>query len=374
MKQEENPKNSLRRSRAKTHMGNLNLIVVLGFATAFAGMSCSANDSPTVSAETTLILDATASNSSPGFNKYLYSFPLNAPALLAGLTGSISMTSHGQNFAEALIAIHCLPPGNAYPRNGEEYATYPEIGTHYPAMQAVAQFIIKQPSGCSASSIPINLALPAGIPVGGCLVVTLDGSVLQSGGAFTMSSHLTAHFRPTSSTIPAARVVPLDDEFCFGRPDGGELATTHTSPQTAFMHVVPITQTGELLALYGDVSDSAFGPAFGPPVGPGPWAVTNDYYIYHHCALPAGMSGSADFYASIPSDATKLYSLVLHGSGQVALQKAVYHAISGTILQPGDCLVHLIHMTGASDQGGIDAENQVFALVRPVGKAEANQK
>ena len=137
------------------------------------------------------------------------------------------------------------------------------------------------------------------------------------------------------------------------------------------MKVVPVQEAGTLLAVYGDISDSTFGPgsldSFGS--GPGPWAIANDYYVYHHCLLRPGLSGPSDFYATIPPDATKLDAVEMRGCGQVALQQPVYRAIPGVALRPGDCLVHLIHMTAASDQGGIDAENQVFALVQPDEKA-----
>jgi len=357
-------------------LNRVSLIAFLCCAVLFAAVKSRADDSipSPVGVPATISLEASAANTSPGFNKYLYSFPLPSPALLTGLSGSVSMTSHGQNFAEALISIQNIPPGKATPRNGEMYGTYKAISTHYPAMHRLAQFIIKQPSGVSAATIPVQLTLPAGIPVSGSLVVILDGSVLRSGGAFVMSSHLTAHLAPPSPNEPGANLVPLDDEFCFGRATGGERATTQTSPQAAFMQVVPVTKSWELLALYGDVSDSAFGGAFDGPVGAGPWAISNDYYVYHHCTLRAGMVGPSDFYASIPPDATKLYSLVMQGVGQVSLQQPVYHAITGTNLQPGDCLVHLVHLTQASNQGGIDAENQVFTLVRPIEATQAKQK
>jgi hypothetical protein len=312
-------------------------------------------------------LDCHARNSSPAFWKYLYSYPLDEPALLTGISGSIAMASRGQNFAEALISVHFIPAGNPAPVSGEMYDSYPDIARRYPAMKNLGNFIIKMPSGCSASTIPVDLRFPAGIPVNGSLVMILDGSVLRSGGTFSMSSHLAAHLAPMTAHIAQAQAIQLDDEFCFGRASGGEKATVKTSPDAAFAKVVPITQTGELLALYGDVSDSAFGPAFAGPVGNGPWAIANDYYVYHHCALRAGVRGPGDFYATIPADATKVGSVAFEGDGQASLQRAVYQGVSGVILQRGDCLVHLIHMTHASDQGGIDAENQIFALVRPVG-------
>jgi len=352
------------------------LIDSLCCALFFAAGKSSANDSISspIAAPATLSLQASATNTSPGFMKYLYTFPLPTPALLTGLTGSISMTSHGQNFAEALISIHEIPPGHPCPRNGEVYATYPAVSAHYPNMRSIAQFIIKMPSGVNAATIPIQITLPAGIPVSGSLVVTLDGSVLKSGGAFVMTSNLTAQVASPTSTESTVKPAALDDEFCFGRSSGGERATTKTSPDAAFMKVVPVTETEELLALYGDVSDSAFGPAFCPPVGPGHWTISNDYYVYHHCTLHAGVAGPSDFYATIPADAIHLDSIKMEGDGQVSLQQAVYQAVSGVVLHRGDCLVHLIHLNQASDQGGIDAENQVFALVRPVGKAEANPK
>ena len=345
------------------------LCSLIGCAVIFTSLKAGADDLAAVTAGVPSItsLTASASNTSPGFRKYLYSFPLASPALLAGLSGSISIASHGQGFSQALISVQCIPAGQPYPRDGEVYGTYGAIRTRYPSMQRLADFIIKQPAGSSLATLPIQLTLPAGIPVSGCLVVVLDGSVRLVGGAFTMSSHVAAHLVSPSPDRPAAKPLLLADEFCFARATGGQLATTQTSPHSAFIYVIPVTEPVTLLALYGDVSDSTFGPG-SPGAGPGSWAITNNYYVYHHCTLRAGIAGPADYYASIPSDATKLDSLAMQGTGQVSLQQPVYKPFSGTVLQPGDCLVHLVRMTGASDQGGIDAENQVFALIQPIAK------
>ena len=345
------------------------LVVILTCTIIFADPKAGANDSSPAPkpAPSIISLAASATNASPGFRKYLYSFPLASPALLIGLSGSISITSHGQGFSQALISIHYIPAGHDCPRDGEVYGTYSAIRARYPAMQPIADYIIKQPAGSSISTMPIQLTLPAGIPVSGCLVFVLDGSVRLVGGAFTMASHLNAHLVTPYLGAPAAKPVLLDDEFCFGRATGGQRATTQTSPQAAFMRVIPITEPMTLLALYGDVSDSTFGPG-SPSPGPGPWAVANDYYVYPHCTLRAGNAGLSDFYATIPANGAKLYSLAMQGSGQVTLQQPVFKAFTGMVLHPGDALVHLVRITHASDQGGIDAENQVFALVRPFEK------
>ena len=318
-------------------------------------------------ADTPASIDLTASahNVSPDFNKYLYTFPLAGPAILTGFSGSVAMRSQGQNFAEALISVHVLPPGARFPRDGEMVPTYPELSKRYPVMGNLLNLIVKMPSGRTASTLPVQIAFPAGVRVEGRLLLVLDGSVLISGGDFTMTSGLVAHLAPVASEPRPAKVVTLDDEFCFGRAGGGEIATVKTSPDAAMMGVTPIAEDGELIGLYGDVSDSAFGPAFAGPVGPGPWAISNDYYLYPRAALARGQHGPDDFYAKIPADATRLYSLPLPGTGQVSLQQVVVHPVAGIQVHRGDCLVHLIHMTAASDQGGIDAENQVYALVRP---------
>ena len=195
-----------------------------------------ADDSAPAAHATPLVLKLTAStaNASPGFQKFLYSFPLASPARLTGLSGSISITSKGQGFAQALVSVQSIPPGLAFPRPGEEYGSYATIRARYPAMKPLAHFIIKQPAGTNAATLPIELTFPAGLPVSGNLVIVLDGSVRRVGGAFTMSSDLAAHLSPLSSALPTAKVVLLDDEFCFGRPTGGQRGHHANRPAGGF--------------------------------------------------------------------------------------------------------------------------------------------
>jgi hypothetical protein len=116
--------------------------------------------------------------------------------------------------------------------------------------------------------LPTQFALPAAIPVKGCIFVILDGGVGGTGGALTLTSGMslayTAHQLSSSALI-----LGLDDEFCLGQSSGCQLATTNPSERTAFAKVRKILRPSTLKALYGNISDSALGPAgyAAPPTG-----------------------------------------------------------------------------------------------------------
>ncbi len=312
-------------------------------------------------ADTSVSLSASATNTSSTFYKYLYSFPVPAGTNLAGFSGSASITSGSKYFSEALISVHYMPAGSACPSNGEVYSSYTDIYAKYPGLASVADFILKQPVSGTVST-PTQFTFPVPLPATNCIVVILDGSILTYGGSFTMASNMVANFTTGTPPSPAPQVLGLDDEFCFDLGWGCQLYDPNVSSTDAFMRVSPVTSTSTLLALYGNLSDSAFSntaPYTPPPTGA--WSMQNDYYIYHNCGLPAGVSGPANYYASIPANAINLYSLAMQGTGMTVLQQPVFKAFSNTVLVPGDCLIHLVK-TNAN--GGIDAEDQVFVQVQ----------
>jgi hypothetical protein len=281
--------------------------------------------------------------------------------VLTALSGSVSILSEGQGFAEALFSVDDLPGGSSCPVSGASFGSYAEIRSHYPGLRTLARFIVKQPLGSRVSSMPTNVRLPKPVPVNRCLVVVLDGAVLRVGGPFTMSSNIVAHLASGSAADAPVSLLDLDDEFCFDRESGCELATLGASPEMAFMKVVPIKQSGVLLAVYGDISDSAFGWG-GSEAPKGRWTIDNVYYVYPKCSATEGLHGPDDYFAQIPQNARKLFSLRMTGRGQSALQQPVYQSLS-TALEVGDCLVHLVRLGAAQTLGGVDAESQIMALV-----------
>ena len=322
-------------------------------------MEASANSAAQTPPLQRLHLHASVITHPASFKKYLYSFPLPGQVTLRGLEGSVSTNQSLPNFSEALISLHELPRGRC-PQNGEVYDTYEQIGTKYPGNRSLANFIVKS-AHAGISRVETQLALPAGIPIQNCVVVILDGSIL-TGGAFTMVSDMTMTY-VAEAPPPAPRIIGLDDEFCFGQTWGCQLHAADTS--RAFAKFVAIPAPLRLLALYGDISDSTFTPGsnFAPPPR-GAWGMVNDFYAIRDCArLPKGILGPGNFYAQIPPSATPLLNVDMRGNGQGTLQQPVFKAFADTTLQAGDCLAHLIKMSGT---GGVDAEDQVFALLAPL--------
>jgi hypothetical protein len=212
-------------------------------------------------------IKTTATTYAPTFKKYVYSFALPQPALgIVGFGGYVSITSGSPRFSEALISAHHSPSGHC-PSDGTVYDTYDQIGHDFPDSQALGRFILKLPTG-GTTQLPTQFALPAAIPVRGCIFVILDGGIGGAGGAFTMTSGISLAYtagQPSSSVT----ILSLDDEFCLGQSWGCQLATTNVSERTAFAKVLKITRPSTLKALYGDISDSALGPAgyAAPPTG-----------------------------------------------------------------------------------------------------------
>jgi hypothetical protein len=315
--------------------------------------------SPQYASAQFLDIKATVTTHAPTFKKYLYSFGLPQPSLsITGFGGYVSITSGTPRFSEALISVHYLPSGHC-PSDGAVYDTYDQIGHDFAGSQQLGQFILKLPA-TGSSRLSTRFALPAAIPVRGCIFVILDGGIGRATGAFTMTSGMSLAYtvqQPSSS----ATILSLDDEFCLGQSSGCQLATTNASERTAFAKVLKITQPSILKALYGDISDSALGPTgyAAPPTGS--WRTWNDFYVYKGCiGIPQGITGPADYYRSIPPDAVHLLSVKQQGRGDSVVQRIVYKTFN-IHLNAGDCLVHFFK---GNPNGGMSAEAQVFALVQ----------
>jgi hypothetical protein len=241
---------------------------------------------------------ATDTNYTQSFKKYLYSFALPQPAIgVVGIGGSVAMVSQTNAFSVALISVHFSPAGNC-PANGSVFDTYEQIGQAFPGTAQIAQFIIKSPAAATIL-VPTEILLPAPIAVRGCVFVILDGGNPSVGGMLTMISNMNLAYIP--GPVPSSTsVIPMDDEFCLVQSNCGQLSVSAPSSTTAFAKVVPITQAGTLVALYGDVSVSSLGSVAYAPPPTGPWTSSNDFYVYPGCGgMSAGLEGPSDYYASI---------------------------------------------------------------------------
>jgi hypothetical protein len=307
-----------------------------------------------------LDIKATATTYAPTFKKYLYSFPLPQPTLgIIGFGGHVSITSGTPRFSEALISAHYLPSGHC-PSDGAVYDTYDQIGHDFPDSRALGQFILKLPTA-GTTQLSTQFALPAAIPVKGCIFVILDGGIGGAGGTFTMTSGMSLAYTAQQSPS-SAKILSLDDEFCLGLSPGCQRSTANASERTAFAKVLKITRPSILKALYGNISDSALGPAGYAPPPTGSWLTWNDFYVFKGCiGVPEGITGPADYYASIPRDAIHLLRMKQQGRGDAVVQQMV-HKTFNVQLNTGDCLVHFFK---GNPNGGMSAEAQVFALIQP---------
>ncbi len=295
-----------------------------------------------------------------GFPTAWYGFPIQAgPQSFASLAGSVAVTNSANLYSEVLFILQYLPTG-ACPA-GLWPSSTPEYGP--PGAQPLAQFIVKAPTQ-GTFTVPIDFALPGGLPVSGCVLLGLNGGTVTTSHDVTSSASLTLTYTPAQS--PAQSVLGAGGEFCFGQSWGCQAATTNDA--LSFANVAPVSQATTLIALYGDISDSTFDgtSSFGAPPA-GAWTGTNDFYVYHgaECStfgVASGTAGPGSYYASIPADAVHLLSVPLPGSGIGVSETPVFQALSNVQLAAGDCLVTLWGLQGG---GGFDNETQVFALVRP---------
>src|SRR5262249_27058806 len=224
-----------------------------------------------------------------------YSFALPQAAIgIIGFGGYVSITSETSSFSEALISTHYSPSGHC-PSDGAVYDTYDQIGHDFPVSQPLGQFILKLPA-VGTTQLPTQFALPAAIPVRGCIFVILDGGIGGAGGAFTMTRAMSLAYTAQQPSSWAT-IVGLASEFCVGQSSGCQLATTIASERTAFAKVLKIPRPSALRALYGNISDSALGPTgyAAPPTGS--WSTWNDFYVYKGCVgISEGITGPADYY------------------------------------------------------------------------------
>ncbi len=293
-----------------------------------------------------------------GFPTAWYGFPISGNKTFTSLTGTVTVDNSANLYAEVLFILQYLPSGTC--QQGLWPSSTPEYGP--PGAIGIGQFIVKAPTQ-GVFTQAINLTLPGGLPVSNCVLVGLNGGAVSTAHAVTSSVDLSLSFTSQPST---QSLLGTGGEFCFGQNWGCQLATTNDSQ--SFANVTPIGQTTQLIALYGNISDSTFDgtSSFGAPPA-GAWTATNDFYVYHgaECGsfgVTAGVAGPGNYYASIPADANHLLSVPLSGNGIGVQTVQVFQPFTGLTLNARDCLVTLWGLQGG---GGFDNETQVVALVAP---------
>ncbi len=305
-------------------------------------------------------LEGSALAAVTGFPTAWYGFPIPpGTQSLVSLSGTLSVTNAQSLYSELLFIVEQLPSGSC--PAGRWPASTPEYGP--PGALGLAQYIVKAPAQ-GTFSLAIDQTFPGGLPFSNCLLLGLNGGPVSTPQDVVSAAKLTLGYAGPQS--PAQRAVGLGGEACFGQGWGCQGATTNDS--LSFAAVSPISQATQLVALYGDISDSTFDgtASFGAPPA-GAWTATNDFYVYHgsECSsfgVPSGFAGPGSYYAQIPADATRLLSVPLSGSGIGVQTVPVFQSFSGLKLAAGDCLVTLWGLSGG---GGFDDETQVNALLVP---------
>ena len=301
-----------------------------------------------------------------GFPQFLYMYHLldgvNSTAEARALTGTISLQNYSSNFSEVLWLL-------AYWQGECPVDDQSLAGANF-----IWSDILKNPSQ-SVSNLPVNLHFPHPLPITGCIGFVFGGGTLVA-GKVTMSADLDLTYEPSNSE--ANTVVDLSGEYCFGQNWGCENATTDDNRGFG----VPITMpAGQLVELFGDISDSTFDGTdnFGPlPTGKS-WGAVNDFYL-----LPGGCGqfGNnlnrqgfpkplplATLYSWLPDNAQHPESVPLEyeippdETGRAKLQKRVARIFPAPVtVNAGDCLVVIY---GRQGNGATDNETQVKAVLAP---------
>jgi hypothetical protein len=296
-----------------------------------------------------------------GFPTAWYGFPIPAgPQSAATLSGSISVTNAQNLYSEVLFILDYYPASAGTCVAGRWPASTPEFG---PAgAGGIANFIVKAPTQ-GTFSLPIDLTLPGGLPVSSCVLVGLNGGPVAATQDVVSAVNLALSY--SAAQPPTQGALGAGGEFCFGQNWGCQAATTDDTQ--SFAAITPIAQPTQLIALYGDISDSTFdGTSTFGPLPAGAWTATNDFYVYHgaECSsfgVASGVAGPGSYYAAIPADATPLLSVPLSGNGIGVVTHPVFQSLN-VPLAAGDCLVTLWGLQGG---GAFDNETQVSALVQP---------
>jgi hypothetical protein len=337
------------------------------YAVSINGAVAPIGGSPKVPGGSAITSSFSMTTSQPGFPSQWYGYTLPpGPVTFAGLAGTVSLSQFTDLYSEYLFLVGYLPSGEC-PTGGTPLQWGP------PGAVFLWSDIVKAPTRGTFTT-PVSFTLPAGVPVASCLLVGINGGPVSISHPATGTVNLTMTY--THSASPAAQVVGIGGEFCFGQNWGCQGATNDNTK--SFANMTMISQRSRLKTIWGNVSDTTFDGtgSFGPPPT-GPWTAFNDVYIYRGAdcnQFTGNVNGPSDYYSRIPGRATHLLSLPLSGGAGVSVAQtinflqpgltngvAVYQTFSDVTLEPGDCLVTLYGMQG---DGAFDNESQLSAIVQ----------
>lgn len=355
-------------SRGGGYTGYMNSILrafgpsgIAAFIIALFGLFMSTG---TALADQTIPLTGSGTNYSPAFEKVLYSWTVPTGALFTGMSGSISTNSNKASFNEALISVQELTSGTC-PSQGEVFWDYNQLFARYPSSLGLAQNIVKNVAGGTAT-IPVNFTVPGGgIPISHCVYVILDGSIL-TGGIYTMTSNMVLHYTTDAAPATPVSIYGTGDESCFNMTAGCGTRYTNNTTYSFANYSSPFPEDTDILAFHGDISSSAMTADlvanFGFTPASGAWSTTDDFYVLNDCTnTPRGWQNAADWYSRLPVGATKIFSLTLQGNGMQTVQQPVDKDFTGVKIPKNGCVLHLVKESGA---GGITTENQVSMFTR----------
>lgn len=288
-----------------------------------------------------------------GYEKTVFTMPLTSPLAMTGLIGTLSTNTSGTNPSETLFIYGYVPSGQCVPNGSHYYDDWSFFG-QMPGAVVIGSFILKNLGGGAMTS-SANIDFPAPLTASGCFFFVMDGGPSLGGSAPINSiANVSSLFLKYASSAGDSRPYPIGagDEFCFGMPNGCQMASP--SQGVVFAASTQIPTAGTMIALYGNVSHGAIS------VPAGPWSSRDYFYVDRGCqAFSPGNHGPGNYFDTIPANAVGLADVPLSGQG-VNLQQTVNQPLNVPV-NAGDCLVHLVQVNGA---GQVDAENQVHALIQ----------
>jgi hypothetical protein len=336
---------------------------------------------PAQSGNGTLSLTASCITRTKDFAvKHTFSFrlpgDLPSQARLTALTGSVSVTTSPDwlpppasgGVSETLMGVSYATT-SACPGWGEAVDGYAALFTRFPA-SGLGPLIMKQVAPGEAI-LPIDVSLPVGLPITGtCVMVTFDGTDFE-GLPYTMASHLVLHY----DTAPAPQHPPylssLGAEFVLGPG----LHQPGTDRDLNAYFVLPVSNPGHVLAVYGDYAAAAL---HGPPHIAGDWGLRQVIAIYRDgsCAsvfppkdrttypnnLDAPFTWNDTGASALAPTALHLADTTLWSNGVRALNHAVVPVATFPVaVLPGDCLVQAMLPFGdhTTIGGGVNAESAI---------------
>ncbi len=289
-----------------------------------------------------------------------------SPTNLLALKGTLSLKNETPDFSQVLWVL-------VYWKG--------ECPAHDIDLTKIAGFLwfdITKNVSQSDSKFPVDLRFPSPIAATGCIGFYYGGGP-QFAGKSTMTADLDLTYQAANTANPNTVVSAGGGEYCFGQTWGCQNATDED--EFGFASPVPMMQSGHLLELYGNISDTTFDGTsnFGPlPTGK-EWGAINDWYLlrggcgefgenlnFQNFPNPLPLSV---LYSWLPPDALHLESVPLTyripegGTGKATLQARVEKIFSDPVkVNAGDCMVVIFARKG---NGATDNETQVNALMGP---------